>query len=159
MYEGTPEPIRVALIDDQVVVREALSALLNDSGRASVVATFRHGESGFESLRASGAAAAVIAFDGQIHDPLATVARLRREYPELPLCAILGTGEVSRVHGALGAGCGGVLSGSATIEMMVAAIESLVDGQAYVDPNFGGPLLVAGFWRGNQWPRAKHRGR
>jgi len=157
MPEGQAKTVRVALIDDQLLVRHALSALLEERGLASVVASHTHGDRALDGLGAKGADAVIIGFDAQVHDPIETVSKLRRDFPELPICALLGTGEPARVQGALSAGCSGVLSAGASLEMMVSAIDYLIEGQAYVDPNLGGPLLMAGLWRGNHRQRPKQK--
>lgn len=151
------QPIRVAIVDDQHLVREALALLLEDSGTAKVVGSYRHTDGALDEIGNQGAAAAIIGFDAQINDPIVTVARLARLYPNLPLCALVGTGQPARVHGAIAAGCGGAVSSSATLDVVVAALQALASGQAYVDPKLGGQLLTAEFGARHDRPPAKPR--
>lgn len=151
------EPIRIAIIDDQHLVREALAALLEETGTAKVVGSFRHTDGAIDEIGAHGAAAAIIGFDAQVNDPIVTVARLARLLPSLPLCALVGTGQPARVHGAIAAGCGGAVSSSATLDVVVAALQALAAGQAYVDPKLGGQLLSAEFGARHYRPPAKPR--
>lgn len=151
------EPIRVALIDDQHLVREALAALLEESGAAKIVGSYRHADSALDDIANQRASAAIIGFDAQINDPIVTVSKLARLHPELPLCALVGTGQPGRVHGAIAAGCGGAVSSSATVDVVVAALHALASGQAYVDPKLGGQLLSAEFGQRNARPQAKPR--
>jgi two-component system, NarL family, response regulator DesR len=139
------EPVRVAIVDDQHLVREALAALLEETGTAKVVGSYRHAEPGLDEIGDRGAAAAIIGFDAQVNDPIVTVARLARLHPNLPLCALVGPGQPGRVHGAIAAGCGGAVSSSAGLDVVVAALQALAAGQAYVDPKLGGQLLSAEF--------------
>lgn len=151
------EPIRVAIVDDQHLVREALAALLEETGAAKVVGSYRHADGALENIKNQGAVAALIGFDAQVNDPIVTVARLSRQYPDLPLCALVGTGQPGRVHGAIAAGCGGAVSSSATLDVVIAALQALVAGQAYVDPKLGGQLLSAEFGARHYRPPTKPR--
>jgi two-component system response regulator DesR len=151
------EPIRIALIDDQHLVREALAALLEESGAAKVVGSYRHTDGALEEIGSHGAAAAIIGFDAQVNDPIVTVAKLARLHPDLPLCALVGTGQPGRVHGAIAAGCGGAVSSSASLDVVLAALHALAAGQAYVDPKLGGQLLSAEFGQRHYRPPAKPR--
>src|SRR5215472_6153405 len=151
------EPIRVALIDDQHIVREAFASLLEESGSAKVVGSYRHTDGALDDLATQGVAAAIVGFDAQINDPIVTVAKLARLYPELPLCALVGPGQPGRVHGAIAAGCGGAVSSSASLDVVVAALQALASGQAYVDPKLGGQLLSAEFGARHYRPPARPR--
>jgi DNA-binding NarL/FixJ family response regulator len=151
------EPIRVAIIDDQHLVREALAAFLEESGGAKVVGSYRHTDGALEEIANNGAAVAIIGFDAQINDPIVTVAKLARLHPDLPLCALVGTGQPGRVHGAIAAGCGGAVSSSASLDVVLAALSALAAGQAYVDPKLGGQLLSAEYGQRIYRPPAKPR--
>lgn len=151
------EPIRIAIVDDQHLVREALAALLEESGTAKVVGSYRHTDGALDDIGTHGAVAAIIGFDAQVNDPIVTVARLARLHPNLPLCALVGTGQPARVHGAIAAGCGGAVSSSATVDVVMAALQALAAGQAYVDPKLGGQLLSAEFGARHFRPPAKPR--
>jgi len=137
------EPIPIALVDDQVVMRGALGDLLEETGEAKIVCSTEHGDESLSDLQGLGAAVMLIGFDAQLHDPIASVHRASRAYPKLPLCALVASGQPSKVHEALAAGCGGAVSSGATVDVVVAALRSLAVGQAYVDPNLGGELLSA----------------
>ena len=87
------EPVRIAIVDDQHIVREALAQLLEESGTAKIVGSYRHTDSALEEIGKHGAAAAIIGFDAQVNDPIVTVAKLARLHPELALCALVGPGK------------------------------------------------------------------
>jgi two-component system, NarL family, response regulator LiaR len=151
------EPLRIALIDDQHVVREGLAALLEESGGAKVVGSYRHTDGALDDIANQNASVAIIGFDAQVNDPIVTVAKLARLHPDLPLCALVGTGQPGRVHGAIAAGCGGAVSSSATLDVVLAALQALANGQPYVDPRLGGQLLSAEFGSRVYRPQAKQR--
>ena len=135
-------PIPVALLDDQRLVREGLGALLEESGAAQIVCSGAHGDA-LEATMENNPAVVMIGFDAQLHDPIATVQRVARRIPSVPLCAIVATERDGVVQNALAAGCGGVVSAEAPIEVVIAAIRSLAAGEAYVDAKFAGHILGA----------------
>ncbi len=136
-------PVRLALVDDQHVLREALSALLDDTGSAKVVCSTRHSDESIESIVNSGAAVVLIGLDAQTCDAMTIVHRVARLGPRLAICALVASGQPGKVHAALAAGCGGAVSSEATVDTVVAALEALTSGQGYVDTDLAGEALSA----------------
>jgi DNA-binding NarL/FixJ family response regulator len=145
MTAGTGNPdgrVRVAYFDDQLLFREALVSVLEDSGTVTVVHSSKHGNLDMRSLLDVPVSALLVSLDSQISDPMATVREARQVVPELPVCALVAVDRLDRAREAIAAGCKGVVSTSATLNMLVAALENLSRGQAYVDPTLGGRLLA-----------------
>src|SRR5579863_5615509 len=135
-------PIPVALLDDQRLVREGLGGLLEETGAAQVVCSGAQADA-LEATLGANPAVVMIGFDAQLHDPIATVQRVARRIPSVPLCAIVAAERDGIVQNALAAGCGGVVSADASVEVVIAAIRSLAAGEAYVDAKFAGHILGA----------------
>jgi len=133
--------VRVAYIDDQLLFREALVQVLEASGVISVVHDSGH-HSAVHSLRESSPSGLLIALDMQIHDPLATLREVRITLPDLPVCALVAVDRLERAREAISAGCRGAVSTAASLTMLIAALETIAAGQAYVDPTLGGRLLA-----------------
>lgn len=134
--------VRVAYIDDQLLFREALANTLDDSGSVGVIRSASHGAGDFRTLLDTPVSVALVSLDGQQNDPMLTLRELHRVVPELPVCALVSADRLERVRDALGAGCKGAVSTSATLSMLIAALENLARGQAFVDPTLGGRLLA-----------------
>jgi DNA-binding NarL/FixJ family response regulator len=134
--------VRVAYFDDQLLFREALASLLEESGAVSVVHSSRHGVEDLRSVLDIPVSTLLIALDAQTNDPMSTVRDARHLVPELPMCALVAADRLDRAREAIAAGCKGVVSTGATLNLLVAALESLALGQAYVDPMLGGRLLA-----------------
>jgi DNA-binding NarL/FixJ family response regulator len=134
--------VRVAYIDDQLLFREALVSVLEESSTISVVHSSGHGVLDMRSLLDAPVSAIVVALDAQTNDPMATVREARHLVPELPMCALVAVDRLDRAREAIAAGCKGAVSTSATLNMLIAALETLARGQAYVDPTLGGRLLA-----------------
>jgi len=134
--------VRVAYFDDQLLFREALASVLEDSGAITVIHSGGHGHQDMRSLLDVPVSALLVALDAQTNDPMATVREARHSVPELPMCALVAVDRLDRAREAIAAGCKGAVSTSATLSMLIAALESLSRGQAYVDPTLGGRLLA-----------------
>jgi len=140
---GNPDGrVRVAYFDDQLLFREALVSVLEDNGAITVVHSSGHGNQDMRSLLDVPVSALLVALDAQTNDPMATVREARHVVPELPMCALVAVDRLDRAREAIAAGCKGAVSTSATLNMLVAALENLSRGQAYVDPTLGGRLLA-----------------
>lgn len=140
---GNPDGrVRVAYIDDQLLFREALASVLEDSGSVTVMQSMGHGNHDLRSLLDVPVSALIVAMEGQTNDAMATVRETHRVVPELPMCALVAVDRLDRARDAIAAGCRGAVSTSAMLNTLVAALESLSRGQPYVDPMLGGRLLA-----------------
>ena len=140
--ENSDGRVRVAYFDDQLMFREALVSALEETGVISVVHSSRHGAQDLRSLLDVPVSAVLIGLDAQTNDPMATVREARHVAPELPMCALVAVDRLDRAREAIAAGCKGAVSTSTSLNTLVAALESLAGGQAYVDPSLGGRLLA-----------------
>ncbi|MBC5805429.1 MAG: hypothetical protein DLM53_03170 [Candidatus Eremiobacter antarcticus] len=133
---------RVAYIDDQLLFREALVAVLEDSGLVSVVQSIGHEQTEGRSLRNTAPSVLLLALDAQTHDPMVTLQGLRQTNPQLPVCALVAVDRLDRAREAIATGCKGAVSTAASLNLLIAALQSVSSGQAYVDPLLGGRLLA-----------------
>jgi len=141
--------VRVAYFDDQLLFREALVTVLEDSGVVTVAHSSRHDKQDLRSLLDVPVSAILVALDAQTNDPMVTVREARQFVPELPICALVAVDRLDRAREAIAAGCKGAVSTAATLSMLVAALENLSRGQAYVDPTLGGRLLAKSVAKGS----------
>jgi len=139
---GSDGRVRVAYFDDQLLFREALVSVLEETGTISVVRSSKHAGQDVRLLLDTPVSVLLVGLDAQTNDPMATVREARHLVPELPMCALVAVDRLDRAREAIAAGCKGAVSTSATLNMLVAALESLAQGQAYVDPTLGGRLLA-----------------
>ena len=134
--------VRVAYFDDQLLFREALASVLEESGSIAVVHSGGHRSQDIAALLDAPVSTMLVSLDGQTNDPMMTVREARHIVPELPLCALVAVDRLDRAREAIAAGCKGAVSTAATLNMLIAALESLARGQAFVDPTLGGRLLA-----------------
>jgi DNA-binding NarL/FixJ family response regulator len=135
--------VRIAYFDDQVLFREALCAVLEETNKVVLVHSGGQKGQDVRFLLDTPVSAVLVALDAQTTDGMATVRAAREVAPELPICVLVTVDHLDRAREALGAGCRGAVSTAATLGMLTSALESLAKGQAFVDPTLGGRLLAS----------------
>ena len=139
-------PVRVALVDDQQLVRAGFRMVIDSQPDLSVVLEAGDGE---EALRVLGPAAArgevdVVLMDVRMPrlDGLAATAKLTSDNPDGPRIIVLTTFDLDEyVMAAIRAGASGFLLKDAPPEEMLAAIRTVHAGDAVIAPSSTRRLL------------------
>lgn len=136
-------PVRVAVIDDQTLVRRGVRSLLELSAEVEVVA---EGADGDEALAIVDAVAIdVLLLDLQMprRDGIATLTALAQR-PDPPATLVLTTFDDDElVLGAVRAGAQGYLLKDVTLEQLLGAVRTLADGGTLLHPALTERLLRA----------------
>ncbi len=138
-----PGVIRVAVVDDQTLVRQGIRSLLGLSPQIEVVA---EGEDGDDAL-------AVVA-DGQVdvllldlrmprRDGIATLEALRERGEDVPVLVLTTFDDDELVLRALRAGARGYLLKDVTLDQLVGAVRTLASGGTLLQPGLTDRLLRA----------------
>jgi two-component system response regulator DesR len=137
--------IRVAVVDDHPHVAIALRALLEKTPDIRLVAESRRG--GEVTALVRRARPDVLLLDLIIEpafDALATVRRLRADFPELKICLLSAFLEPARVRDLLQAGVYGyILKDDDYVSRIDTIIRDLADGRVYLSPQAYGALVEA----------------
>ena len=131
--------IRVAIVEDQRLVRELLAALLGQEPHVSVVGAASTGSGGIEL--AGRLLPDVVLLDVSLPDMdgIAVAQILRQRHPEMRVIALSVHDESHYVRGMLEAGVQGYVHKSAAIHELREAICTVMRGETYVSP----PLRIA----------------
>ena len=146
--------IRIALVDDQELVREGVKSLLALSGKVDVVLEAAHGDALL--ARFDPAAVDVVVMDMRmpVRDGVGTLRELRRRGIAVPVVMLTTFTEAELFDDAVAAGAQGFLRKDASPEELIAAIETVHAGGTALTPVAAAPLREAFRYRDETTPTA-----
>ena len=130
--------IRVAVVDDQALVRMGLRALLETEEDTELVGEAADGRAALEGLGALAARDAlpdVVLMDLVMPEPdgITTTAAVKQTYPGVEVVVVTSFGEAHRVHSALEAGATGYVLKDAEVDEIIEAIRAAHRGEVHLD--------------------------
>ena len=133
--------IRVALVDDQVIVRAGLARILSPADGFAVVAECADGQEAVDELPAVRPDVVLMDIRMPRLDGIAATARLRSEEDPLPVLVLTTFGEDEVLWGAIEAGAAGFVLKDSSAEDLIAAVRAVAGGGAWFDPGVAPRLL------------------
>jgi DNA-binding NarL/FixJ family response regulator len=126
--------IRVALVDDQAIVRSGLARILSPADGFEVVAECSNGQEAVEKL--PGLAPDVVLMDIRmpVLDGIAATRQLRQARDTMAVLVLTTFDEDEVVWGALEAGAAGFVLKDCSAEDLIAAVRAVAAGAAWFDP-------------------------
>ena len=145
--------IRVALVDDQELVREGIKSLLALSGRIDVVLEAADGQALLDAL--PGAAVDVLVMDIRmpVRDGIETLRELRRGGSALPVVMLTTFADSELFDQAVAAGAQGFLRKDGSPDELIAAIQRVHAGGSALAPVAAESVRAA--WSGADAPPAQ----
>ncbi|HET9483363.1 MAG TPA: response regulator transcription factor [Xanthomonadales bacterium] len=145
--------IRVALVDDQELVREGIKSLLALSGRIDVVLEAADGQALLDAL--PGAAIDVLVMDIRmpVRDGIETLRELRRGGSALPVVMLTTFADSELFDQAVAAGAQGFLRKDGSPDELIAAIQQVHAGGSALAPVAAESVRAA--WSGADAPPAQ----
>jgi DNA-binding NarL/FixJ family response regulator len=135
--------IRVALVDDDVLIREGLRMIIDQSGDLQVVATAGDGEEALRVAREDRPDVMLMDVRMPVLDGIEATRRIT-EAEDAPRVIILTTFELDEyVFEALRAGASGFLLKRTDPEQLVAAVRIVAGGEALLSPSVTRRLIAA----------------
>ena len=133
--------IRIALVDDQAIVRAGLARILSPADGFEVVAECSDGRQAVEELPALHPDVVLMDIRMPALDGVSATAQLRAM--EDPLCVLVLTtfGEDEVLWGAIEAGAAGFVLKDSSAEDLIAAVRAVAGGGAWFDPGVAPRLL------------------
>jgi len=133
--------IRIALVDDQAIVRAGLARILSPADGFEVVAECSDGRQAIEELPALHPDVVLMDIRMPALDGVSATAQLRAM--EDPLCVLVLTtfGEDEVLWGAIEAGAAGFVLKDSSAEDLIAAVRAVAGGGAWFDPGVAPRLL------------------
>jgi DNA-binding NarL/FixJ family response regulator len=133
--------IRVALVDDQAMVRTGLARILSPSDGFEVVAECADGRQAVEELPAAGADVVLMDIRMPRLDGIAATAELSAMPSPVPVLVLTTFGEDEVLWGAIEAGAAGFVLKDSSAEDLITAVRAVAGGAAWFDPAVAPRLL------------------
>ena len=138
------DPVRLLLAEDQVMIREALAALLSFEGDIEVVAQVGRGDEVIGAARESNPDVAVLDIEMPGMDGLAAAAALAHELPSCRVIMLTAFGRPGYLRRAMEAGALGFVVKDAPAEQLADAVRRVFRGERVVDPSLAAATLAGG---------------
>jgi DNA-binding NarL/FixJ family response regulator len=133
--------IRVALVDDQAIVRAGLARILSPADGFEVVAEYRDGKNAVEELPDVRPDVVLMDIRMPSLDGVAATKQLRALDEPLVVLVLTTFGEDEVLWGAIEAGASGFVLKDSSAEDLIAAVRAVAGGGAWFDPGVAPRLL------------------
>jgi DNA-binding NarL/FixJ family response regulator len=133
--------IRVALVDDQAIVRAGLARILSPEDGFEVVAECADGRQAVEELPQQHPDVVLMDIRMPAMDGIAATKRLRSLEDPLSVLVLTTFGEDEVLWGAVEAGAAGFVLKDSSAEDLIAAVRAVAGGAAWFDPGVAPRLL------------------
>jgi DNA-binding NarL/FixJ family response regulator len=132
--EESAKPLRVLVVDDHVVIRQGIRAMLEEAGDIAVVGEAGDGAEAVAQANALRPDVALMDLQMPGVDGLEGLRRLRLEQPELPVVILTTFQTDTAVREALGAGARGYLLKDTEPANLIAAVRAASRGESLLAP-------------------------
>jgi DNA-binding NarL/FixJ family response regulator len=126
--------IRVALVDDQAIVRTGLARILSPQDGFEVVAECGDGRQAVDELPSLAPEVVLMDIRMPVLDGISATAQLRRAAEGIAVLVLTTFGEDEVLWGALEAGAAGFVLKDSSAEDLIAAVRAVAGGAAWFDP-------------------------
>jgi DNA-binding NarL/FixJ family response regulator len=133
--------IRIALVDDQDIVRAGLARILSPTDGFEVVAECADGQEAVEQLPEVRPDLVLMDIRMPVLDGIAATAQLRALDDPLDILVLTTFGEDDVLWGAIEAGAAGFVLKDCSAEDLIAAVRAVAGGGAWFDPGVAPRLL------------------
>jgi DNA-binding NarL/FixJ family response regulator len=133
--------IRVAVVDDQAIVRAGLARILSPTDGFEMVAECVNGQQAVEELPALRPDVILMDVRMPALDGIAATAKLRGTVGVGPILVLTTFGEDEVLWGAIEAGAAGFVLKDSTAEDLIAAVRAVAGGGAWFDPGVAPRVL------------------
>ena len=137
------QSVRVAIVDDHPVVREAFGNLFELVNGLEVVFTAGDAEEALAHLATTPADVAIVDFALPGVDGSVLTARIKERHPDTRVLIFTASLDPVQVRRAAGSAADGLLLKSIPIDLLVAAIRDVADGRRVVGRDLTGALSAA----------------
>ena len=138
------EPVRLLLAEDQVMIREALAALLSFEGDIEVVAQVGRGDEVLKAAEATKPDVAVLDIEMPGMDGLTAAAELKRRHPDIKIVILTTFGRPGFLRRAMESGVSAFLVKDSPADKLTQTIRRVLAGERVIDPDLAVAALADG---------------
>jgi DNA-binding NarL/FixJ family response regulator len=138
----TGSPVRVLLVDDQALFREALATLLGVRSEVEVVGEAANGDEALRRAAELGPDVVLMDLRMPVLGGIAATRRLRAEHPEVRVIALTTFDDDDEVFAALRAGAVGYLLKDVSSERLVEAVLAAARGESVLQPSVAAKVVA-----------------
>jgi two-component system, NarL family, response regulator DesR len=136
--------IRVLLAEDQVMIREALAALLSFEDDIEVVAQVGRGDEVTSAAEDTKPDVALLDIEMPGADGLTAAAALRKSCPNIKIIILTTFGRPGYLRRAMESGASGFIVKDSPADKLVRTIRDVLAGQRVIDPDLAAAALAEG---------------
>ena len=144
MTSESREPVRLLLAEDQVMIREALAALLSFEGDIEVVAQVGRGDEVVKAAHATKPDVAVLDIEMPGMDGLTAAAELKRSHPAIKIVILTTFGRPGFLRRAMESGVSAFLVKDSPADKLTDTIRRVLAGERVIDPDLAAAALADG---------------
>jgi two-component system, NarL family, response regulator DesR len=137
-------PIRLLLAEDQVMIREALAALLSFEGDFEVVAQVGRGDEVANAARDTNPDVALLDIEMPGMDGLTAAAQLKRNHPDTKIIILTTFGRPGFLRRAMESGVSAFLVKDSPADKLTQTIRRVLAGERVIDPDLAAAALADG---------------
>lgn len=133
--------INVAIVDDQVIILNGLQKILADARHIHISGVYNHGDHLLEGLEKSQPDVLLLDIQMPGKSGIELAAIISKKYPAIKMIALTNVDVLSQMKQMLQKGCMGYLLKDVSPEILVKAIESVHNGEQFLQEDFKIQLL------------------
>jgi two-component system, NarL family, response regulator DesR len=138
------EPVRLLLAEDQVMIREALAALLSFEGEFEVVAQVGRGDEVLKAAEATQPDVALLDIEMPGMDGLSAAAALNKHHPDIKIVILTTFGRPGFLRRAMESGVFAFLVKDSSADKLTQTIRRVLAGERVIDPDLAAAALADG---------------
>ena len=135
--------MRVVIADDQALFREGLRTLLSTRAEVEVVGEAANGEEAVALVERLHPDVVLMDLRMPVMDGIVATARLRDQWPAIPVLVLTTFDDDASLFGALRAGAAGYLLKDVSSETLMAALTAATRGEAFLQSTVTGRVVAA----------------
>ena len=137
-------PVRLLLAEDQVMIREALAALLSFEGEFEVVAQVGRGDEVLKAAEATQPDVALLDIEMPGMDGLSAAAVLNKNHPGIKIVILTTFGRPGFLRRAMESGVSAFLVKDSSADKLTQTIRRVLAGERVIDPDLAAAALADG---------------